>query len=131
MSELSCRIVSGAFDGEYFHLSVPSHLLNMLLVRDEGRKWYTFQWDPAHILELAEKDSMNNSSCNSVKNVISTISDVSKSFSHGKSFRELLEEAASSIEEGDESEENPEGIGRGNARTPGHFSDTRFATYCN
>lgn len=82
--ELSRRLVGGAFDGEYFHLSVDSHLLHSLLVSEEARKWYTFQWDIAHIIEVAEKDSVKDSSCGPLTEVFSTISEVSKSFSHGK-----------------------------------------------
>lgn len=53
-NETSIRIVGGAFDGQYFHLNVPEHFLNSELVSDDARSWYSFQWDPAHIIELAE-----------------------------------------------------------------------------
>lgn len=128
---LSSRIIGGAFDGEYFHLSVDSHLLNSLLVSEEARKWYTFQWDIAHIIELAEKDSMNESSCQPVKQIVSTISEVSKSFSHGKSFRELVKEANNESNDDDDDElfEFRSEIEKVKVRVPGHFLETRFATY--
>lgn len=53
--ETSTRIVGGAFDGEYFNLNVPKHFLGSELVSEDSRDWYSFQWDPAHILELAEE----------------------------------------------------------------------------
>lgn len=125
--EQPSRIVGGAFDGEYFHLGVPQHLMNMMLVPEENRDWYSFQWDPAHILELAEADALNSAKCQPAKQVISTISDVSKSFSYGKSFRELLQEAALEFN----NEEKDEGClaNTSSLRMPGHFSETRFATY--
>lgn len=126
--ELSSRIVGGAFDGEYFHLGVDSHLHNMMLVSEEAREWYTYQWDIAHIIELAEKDSMQDSSCEPIRKVVSTISETSKSFSHGKSFRLLVEEASLEIDEEDEEDFYQE-IEKVKVRVPGHFSETRFATY--
>lgn len=91
-NETSSRIVGGAFDGEYFHLNVPEHFLNSELVSEDARRWYSFQWDPAHIIELAEADSRKSSP--SIQTNFDTISSVSKSFSHGKSFRQLLDDAA-------------------------------------
>src|ERR1700761_1701405 len=126
--ELPSRIVGGAFDGEYFHLGVPKHLMDMMLVPEENRDWYTCQWDPAHILELAEGNAMNHAKCQHAKIVFSTISEVSKSFSYGKSFRELLEEAAVERYYDDENIEEVQ-ENSANVRVPGHFSDTRFATY--
>lgn len=55
-NELSKRMVGGAFDGEYVHLKVKKHLMDSLLVSDESRDWYSFQWDAAHIIELAKKN---------------------------------------------------------------------------
>jgi len=51
------RLVGGAFDGEYFNLDVPNHLANMMLLNDDQKEWYSYQWDPVFILELAEKDA--------------------------------------------------------------------------
>lgn len=74
---------------------------------------------------------MKHSSCKSVKQIISTISDVSKSFSHGKSFRLLVEEAGKGEQIDFDSDEEVfyTEIEKVKARVPGHFSDTRFATY--
>lgn len=120
-NELSKRMVGGAFDGEYVHLNVKKHLMDSLLISEESRDWYSFQWDPAHILELAEKDAKKseNRTQNSVGNVVNTISRISQSFSHGQSYRLLLEEAESEI---------TDETGTVKARAPGHFSETRFAT---
>lgn len=125
-SDLAHRLLGGAFDGEYFNLNVPKHLGNMMLIGEDERHWYTYQWDPAHILELAEKDSRTKSQA--MQRVMSSINNVSKQFSYGKSFKELLMEA-------EEEALNFEVDGPGQsskptkARVPCHFSDTRFATY--
>ncbi len=55
--ELPKRVVGGAFDGEYFHLNVPEHFLTAVFVSENAKEWYSFIWDPAHIIELAEKDT--------------------------------------------------------------------------
>lgn len=127
--ETSTRVVGGAFDGEYFNLNVPKHFMDSELVSEDAREWYSFQWDPAHIIELAEADARKVSS--SVQSSFDTISSVSKNFSHGKSFRQLLDEASSYYlnmddERYDDSEST---IRQKKVRAPGHFSDTRFATY--
>lgn len=120
----------GAFDGEYFHLNVPGHFLNAELVSEDVRDWYSFIWDPAHIIELAEKHTRN--AAPSIQKNFDTISSISKSFSHGKSFRQLIDEAATAdLNENydneysyQESEKSTKKL-----RAPGHFSDTRFGTY--
>lgn len=125
-ADLRKRLVGGAFDGEYVHLGVGSHLLDSLLVpkNPDDRDWYTFQWDPAHIVELAEADAKNKDK--DVQDTLGIISKVSKSFSYGKSYRMLMEEA-SLPDEMEIATNLPKKKER--ARTPGHFSETRFATY--
>lgn len=98
--------------------------MDSMLVSEESRAWYSFQWDPAHIIELAEKDARKSekSDKNSCEPVVNTISRISQKFSHGQSYRLLLEEADNAST--DETETEKEKI-----RTPGHFSETRFATH--
>lgn len=58
----------------------------------------------------------------SIENITQTISRVSQTFSHGKAYRLLLEE-------GGEFNQHQTDETHSKVRTPGHFSDTRFATY--
>lgn len=77
-----------------------------------------------------ENDSVKDSSCKPLTQVFSTISEISKSFSHGKSFRELVEEASIEPSEDDEDQEfYSDETEKVKVRVPGHFSETRFATY--
>lgn len=115
--------MGGAFDGEYVHLSVGTHLLDSLLVPKDSkeRDCHSFQWDPAHIIELAESDAKKKEK--GLQYILSTISKISQEFSHGKSYRQLLEEVHLYLSETDYDSSKE------TARPPGHYSDTRFATY--
>ena len=105
------RFVGGAFDGQYHILGVPDHLLTLMNVNDQDKPWYSFHWDPAHILELAEKNSKAPSASPWVQDVENTIKNINKVFGYGKRYEELLDTSG------------------GTALKPNSFSDTRFASY--
>lgn len=137
--EIETRCVGGAFDGEYFNLKVPHNLLESCLIDDEAKTWFSFQWDPAHILELAEHDTRKHPSSKYIQKTIDIVSDVSKMFSYGKSYRQavtICEHSEMSPESDIELErdifetENHESItAKKKFKAPRHFSNTRFATY--
>lgn len=82
-AKISERIIGGAFDGEYVNLDVKNHLMNSMLISPEEREWYSFLWDPAHIIERAEKDAKKSDSLinrKSVEETFNTISRISKNF---------------------------------------------------
>lgn len=108
------RCVGGAFDGEYFHLKVPQFLLESALIAEDAIEWYSFTWDPAHIIELAEHDARKHKNCKDIQRKIDYISEISRIVSYGKNYREIKEI----------SEETSRQI-----KAPRHFSNTRFATY--
>lgn len=139
--EIESRCVGGAFDGEYFNLKVPQHLLHSALVDDDIEEWFSFQWDLAHILELAEHDARKNHKTKNIQKAIDIIGGVSKIFSYGKSYRQAVEmcqfperfvsddESESGEEENLGRTENEMAVFKKKFKAPRHFSNTRFATY--
>lgn len=138
--ELRERMVGGAFDGEYITLGVGPLLNQALLIEDLDSEWYSYFWDPAHILELAVDGTRKVTDAAEVCKFFKFLNEISKKFGHGKSYRELLMEAHQQHweEEEDKETENEETSSeisdilqesRRYVRTPLLFSETRFATY--
>jgi len=67
---------------ESLNLGVPNQLANMMLLNDNQKEWYSYQWGPAHILELTEKDARKHIA--SVLTVLLTVNEIS--FARGKWF---------------------------------------------
>ncbi|OXA41031.1 hypothetical protein Fcan01_24407 [Folsomia candida] len=79
---------------------------------DAVEKWTTFTWDPAHLVELGDKDMKKREEGKFPKSVEKIVTEVQKGVRCGKSYMEL------SIEMQNENKE---------PRAINAFSDTRFA----
>lgn len=104
----SDQIAGFGFDGQYFHLKVPEKLKEKLSL-DES---VGFIWDPAHLLQLADKDTRKE--CQWIDDICKDIAAVLSKFSFGKTFEEAIAKASE--------------LGLA-FKAPQWFSDTRFAAY--
>ncbi|CAG7721931.1 unnamed protein product [Allacma fusca] len=95
--ELRSRCIGYAFDGQYFHLKVPEHIMNLLNVPAADRDFYSFVHDPVHVIELAGKDARNQRGVGLkigipwIHNIVSTITRVSSKCKWGSGWSELKE----------------------------------------
>ncbi|PIK53266.1 hypothetical protein BSL78_09840 [Apostichopus japonicus] len=101
--------ISGfGFDGQYFHLSVPTKLKQKMKLSDP----VNFFWDPAHKLQLADGDMRKQ--IDWVDNICKDIATVLRKFRFGKMFEAAIHQAnALQID----------------SKSPLWFSETRFAAY--
>ena len=107
--ELQSNQIAGfGFDGQYFNLHVPEKLKEKLHLDDD----VTFQWDPAHLLQLADKDMRKEAPW--IENICKDIAAVLQKFAYGKTFEAAIDKAAEL------------GV---DLKAPLWFSETRFATY--
>lgn len=100
------RLVGGCFDGEYFNKSV--HLTMMTSTRQDPRNprkpveafmelnkeqqdWYSFDWDKAHILELAAANAATKSKV--FAHADTAIHQITKDFRLGKSYTQAESQA--------------------------------------
>ncbi len=102
------QIAGFGFDGQYFHLNVDSKLKTKMHLDDK----VGFSWDPAHKLQLADKDTRKDEDW--IDGICSDISAVLNKFAFGKTFEAALEKA------------HELGI---DMKAPLWFSDTRFAAF--
>ena len=104
------QIAGFGFDGQYFHLHVDSILKDKLDLNDK----VGFSWDPAHKLQLADKDTRKDEGLDWIDGICSDIAAVLGKFAFGKTFEKALEKA------------HELGI---DMKAPLWFSDTRFAAF--
>ena len=71
------------FDGQYFHLKIPAKLKEKLNLSEN----VGFTWDPAHLLQLADKDTRKSNEW--IDEVCKVIASVLSKFSFGKTFEEI------------------------------------------
>jgi hypothetical protein len=107
------RLVGGCTDGEYLQKRIHNQFLGerCLNVVDEGKTWYNWEWDKAHIVELAVSEA---SKVELFKNVDAAIHNINKKITHGKAFAEMQTVATEAGER---------------FYTPFQASQTRFAAY--
>ncbi|KAJ8042147.1 hypothetical protein HOLleu_13139 [Holothuria leucospilota] len=103
----SDQLAGFGFDGQYFHFKVPEKLKENSL-----RMKVRFIWDPAHLLQLADKDT--HKECQWIDDIYKHIAAVLSKFSFGKTFEEAIAKASQ--------------LGLA-FKAPHWFSDTRFAAY--
>lgn len=102
------QLAGFGFDGQYFNLGVPNKLRDKLHL-DQN---VAFTWDPAHLLQLADKDARKL--CPWIDETCRDIAAILSKFSFGKTFEEAIDKAAAL------------GI---DFKAPRWFSETRFAAY--
>ena len=104
----SDQIAGFGFDGQYFNLHVPEKLKEKLHLDDN----VTFQWDPAHLLQLADKDMRKEVPW--IETICKDVAAVLHKFAYGKTFEAAIDKA------------DELGI---DMKAPLWFSETRFAAY--
>ena len=92
---LRCKFASASFDGDYFIKKVPAAMFEKLEIDGELQDWYSIQWDPAHRLELAVKQSLGTRSQSSQLSWIQTevhavINEINEQRTHGLRYEELM-----------------------------------------
>ena len=102
------QIAGWGFDGQYFNLKVDEHLKTKLNL-DES---VGFEWDLAHILQLADKDTRKEIKW--IDDICRDIAAVLSKFSFGKAFEAAVDKAREL------------GV---DLKSPLWFSDTRFAAF--
>ncbi|KAJ8041006.1 hypothetical protein HOLleu_15484 [Holothuria leucospilota] len=105
---LSRQLAGFGFDGQYFHLKVDSKLKEKLKLDDT----VGFMWDPAHLLQLADKDTRKK--IDWTDEISKDIAAVLNKFSFGKTFESALDKA------------HLLGV---DLKAPLWFSETRFAAF--
>ena len=76
-------------DGQYVHLGIKKHVMDLRQGFKDQLDWLLFSWDPAHKLSLAENDVIKDNADGtkkegSLKDVTDTIQDIWKHVSYGK-----------------------------------------------
>lgn len=104
----SDQLAGFGFDGQYFHLGVHNKLKDKLNL-DENVQ---FTWDPAHLLQLADKDMRKD--CPWIEETCKDIGAILAKFSFGKTFEQAIDKASD--------------LGL-DFKAPLWFSETRFAAY--
>lgn len=87
------RCVGGCFDGQYLHDGVHNYLMEKMPgQKDDKKLWYSFEWDPAHLIELGISDAKGKlpTSANLSK-VHKLVYQVNKMFTSGKSYVQMQE----------------------------------------
>ena len=102
------QIAGFGFDGQYFNLNVHTKLQDKMKLS----KNVNFAWDPAHLLQLTDKDMRKSISW--VDSICKDISAVLSKFQFGKNFEAALDMAHNL------------GV---DLKAPTWFSETRFASY--
>ena len=93
------RFVGAAVDGAYVRNNFKEHLLEQFDIKEEDQDAYTENWDPAHIIECAGKDSRKQKGKNQVigvqwiKKVADTVNSVETKYSIGKSLQNMEDNA--------------------------------------
>ena len=104
----SDQIAGFGFDGQYFNLNVHTKLQDKVKLS----KNVNFAWDPAHLLQLADKDM--GKSIFWVDSICKDIGAVPSKFQFGKNFEAALDIAHNLDVD---------------LKAPTWFSETRFASY--
>ena len=105
------QIAGFGFDGQYFNLNVDEKLREKMPLNES----ICFVWDPAHKLQLADKDMrVKHSEMSWIEDMCTVISSINSKFSYGKHYEHALDFA------------DEHGL---DLKAPKWFSDTRFAAY--
>lgn len=102
------QLAGFGFDDQYFHLGVHTKLKEKPNL-DEN---FGFTWDPAHLLQLADKDTIKE--CAWIHETCNSISAILSKFSFGKTFEQAIDKAREL---------------QLDFKAPLWFSETRFAAY--
>lgn len=114
------QLQSVSNDGQYVHLGIKKHFMDLRQGFKDQIDWLIFSWDPAHKLSLAENDTRKDNAdgtkkVGSLKDVTDTVQDIWKHVSYGKHNEEY--------------EVICEELNIKGQNAPLTFSDTRFAQY--
>ena len=80
-----------AADGQVHHNGVPTKLLRAMSIGSASPACVPRIWDGAHLLNLADQDARNATSCKWVDETLGTITRITKRFSLGAGLERLLD----------------------------------------
>ena len=114
------QLQSVSNDGQYIHLGIKKHFLELRKGFEDQMNWLLFSWDPAHKLSLGDHDARKNDKDGtkqegSLSDVLDQVKAMFTHVSYGKHYEEYV----SICKE----------LGLTVNNAPLTFSDTRFAQY--
>ena len=79
----SSQLESGSFDGQYFHLGVPSHLTELLDLPEQ----FLCTWDPLHLIGVKETHIRKDVDFRWLVVLTKTRQKMFKKFNWGKNYQ--------------------------------------------
>ena len=76
----------GSFDGQYFHLSVPTHLTEALHLSDQ----FICTWDALHKRGIVDNHIREDSSFSWLVEIQAICSEIFSTFNWGKNYENFL-----------------------------------------